>query len=153
MIERSLDYDLIREIVTDERIYRVTSDDLAPEPDMIRIPASEDIVYLLARDDGHTLGFAMFNPVNGVTYEAHICFLRCAYGAKAKAAFAQMLAWMWSWTIAERICGAIPDYNRLAIAFCKRIGFGEYGVNPQSWLKNGRLHDMVMLGISRPKTI
>jgi len=150
-IERSRDYALLWRISVDPHIYRVTSDDFSPRPNQWKVAQREDLIYLLAREDSQVLGFCAFIPVNGVTFESHLCFLQCAYGPKAAAAFEQMLRWMWAGTRAERICGAVPDYNRRAIKFSERAGFEQYGRNLACWMKNGRLHDMVLRGISRPK--
>lgn len=150
LIERSRDYALLMRIATEPTIYRLTSDDCSPLPQAWRIPEREDCIYLLARSGNEILGFAAFFPVNGITVEAHLCFLRSAYGPKAFASFIKMLGWIWGATKAHRIIGAVPSYNRLAITFAERAGFGVYGVNPKAWLKDGKLYSMICLGISRP---
>jgi RimJ/RimL family protein N-acetyltransferase len=147
-IERSRDYDLLWRIATDPSIYGPASDDFSPEREAWDIPQRDDFVYLLARSGKQVLGFAAFFPVNGVTVDAHLCFL--SRGPVNQQAFAKMLGWMWGATKTERIVGAIPEYNRAAISFSRRAGFLEYGVNPKSWMKDGKLHSLICLGISRP---
>jgi RimJ/RimL family protein N-acetyltransferase len=147
-IERSRDYSLLWQIVMQDSIYRITSDDFSPTPSRWKIAEREEFIYLLARQAGEVLGFCAFYPVNGVTFEAHLCFL--SRGSVNQDAFAQMLAWMWKNTRATRIVGSIPDYNRSAIKFSERAGFAVYGINPQSWMKDGQLRDLILLGISRP---
>jgi hypothetical protein len=149
-IERSRDYALLMRIATEPKIYRLTSDDCSPLPQAWRIPEREDCIYLLARSGDEILGFAAFFPVNGITVDTHLCFLKNAYGPKAFASFIKMLGWMWGATKTQRIIGAIPEYNRAAISFSRRAGFLEYGVNPKSWMKDGKLHSLICLGISRP---
>jgi len=152
-IERTREYSLLQRIVTAERIFERTADDFSPAPSEWLIPDREGLIYLLARDGNQILGFCVFVPVNGVTYEVHVCFLRIAYGEKALASFARMLGWMWGATETQRIIGAVPEYNAAAIHFARRAGFEVFGVNQKSWLKHGRLHDQVMLGISRPENL
>lgn len=167
-ISRSRDYALLWRIASSPEIFRVTSDDFSPAAGcQPRLPMREDCIYLMATQEpsfsigggdtgGRTftspqpriLGFVVFFPVNGVTYESHLCFL--SRGPVNQIAFRQMLGWMWANTRAERICGGIPDFNRAAIKFVEKCGFTEYGVNPQSWSKNRKLHDLVLYGISRP---
>lgn len=147
-IERSRDYALLMRIATEPTIYRLTSDDCSPLPQAWRIPEREDCIYLLARIDQQLLGFVAFYPVNGVSYEAHLCFL--SRGPVNQLAFAKMLGWIWGATKAQRLIGAVPSYNRLAIAFAEKAGFSAYGVNPKAWLKSGKLYSMICLGISRP---
>jgi RimJ/RimL family protein N-acetyltransferase len=152
-IERSFCYAELAGIVRSDRIYEITSDDFSSSPAQYFIPEDERLIYLVAKDGDQVLGFCAFVPVNGVTYDTHVCFLRCAYGENARLAFAAMLAWMWARTRAERIVGAVPDYNPLAVRFAERAGFEHYGRNPRSWMKGGRLHDQILLGISRPTGI
>jgi RimJ/RimL family protein N-acetyltransferase len=162
-IERSRDYALLRRIAIDARIYRLTSDDFSPPPDEWQIAEREDCIYLLATDQHETprfgnpqdvakeaLGFCVFCPVNGVTFDVHVCFLKWAYGMNAFLAFHKMLVWMWANTRAMRITGAVPDYNPVAIRFAVNSGFEVYGRNPLSWMKGGKLYDLVLLGMSRP---
>lgn len=149
-ISRSRDYSLLWRIATSPRIYRMTSDDRSPAPLRWRIQEREDCIYLLAKAGNQILGFCAFYPVNGATYETHVCFLEEAYGQKALAAFKTMLWWIWENTRAARIVGSVPDFNELAIAFAKRAGFEVYGVNHKSFLKDGRLRNQICMGISKP---
>jgi RimJ/RimL family protein N-acetyltransferase len=57
---------------------------------------------------------------------------------------------MWQNTRCERITGGCPAFNTRALAWCKALGFKEFGINQASFQKSGQLHDLVMLGISRP---
>jgi hypothetical protein len=43
----------------------------------------------------------------------------------------------------------VPANNRLALSFAKSCGMTEYGLNPQSFLKDGQLYDQVLLGVSK----
>jgi RimJ/RimL family protein N-acetyltransferase len=148
VIEHTKNYPLLMRIATHPRIYRPSSDDASPRPEAWRIPERDDCIYLLARIDQQLLGFVAFYPVNGVTYEAHLCFL--SRGPVNQQAFAKMLGWMWGATKAQRIIGAIPSYNRAAIAFAEKAGCTVYGVNPKSWMKDKKLYSLICLGISRP---
>jgi RimJ/RimL family protein N-acetyltransferase len=147
-IKRSRDYALLSRIATSHEIYRATSDDFSPPAEQWRISERDDFIYLVASIARCVLGFCAFYPVNGVSYEAHLCFL--SRGEVNRQAFRKMLDWVWQHTRARRIFGGIPDYNRAAIAFVKRAGFEQFGVNPRSWMKGGTLYDQVLLGISRP---
>lgn len=157
-ISRSRNYSLLWRIAMDEHIYRVTSDDYSPAPSQWKLAEREDCFYLLAtqavkpsfEDIASIYGFCAFHPLNGVTYQAHVCFLKYAYGETALSAFKEMLQWMWKNTKAERIVGYVPDYNHLAARFAVRAGFEIFGVNQKSWMKKGVLHDQYCFGISRP---
>lgn len=147
-ISRSRDYALLNRIATSPEIYRASSDDGSPRPTLWRLSEREDSIYLLAQEGEQILGFCAFYPLNAVTFESHLCFL--SRGPVNEFCYREMLSWMWANTKAQRIIGAIPEYNHLAIAFCKRIGFERFGWNRDSWLKDGKLYAQVWMGISRP---
>jgi L-amino acid N-acyltransferase YncA len=149
-ITRSFSYSKLAEVVTSERIYDLTSDDFSPPPAKWLIPECEDVIYLLAREGERVLGFCAFVPRNGVTYEVHVCFLKCAYGQKALSSFIKMIGWMWGVTRAQKLVGFVPDSNPLAVNFARRAGFAVCGVIHKSWMKRGRLHDQICLELSRP---
>ena len=44
----------------------------------------------------------------------------------------------------------VPRDNRVAYHFALAAGMNVYGQNECSFLKNGKLHDQICLGISRP---
>lgn len=56
--------------------------------------------------------------------------------------------WVWEHIPCRRIIVNVPACNRLALAYMKRIGFEEFGINQASFLKNGRIYDQICLGIS-----
>ena len=148
-IERSFDYALLAAIGNEPSVYKMSADDYSPIRGAWKPIESQQIVYLVAHEKNNLLGFCAFVPENQVCFVAHILFLPVAYGSRSRRAFAAMLEWMWENTVAERIVGQIPVFNRLAIQFAKECGCREMGINPRSWKKGGHLHDRVMLGISR----
>lgn len=151
MIERSRDYLHVRLLMTQPEIYRHSADDYHPDPEKWRPIESDFVVYLVARDAAGLFGFGAFVPRTWSCYEAHLGFLRRSFGSQALDSYRSMLAWMWqNKPRAARIVGEIDVANRRAIAFAKRAGFSEYGLNPRSWFKGGTLRDRVCLGISRP---
>jgi RimJ/RimL family protein N-acetyltransferase len=149
-VDRTFDYALIKMIATHPAVFRYVADDFHKDPEAWEPVPSEEIYYLLAQDEDGPLGFVGFFPRTGICFEGHLCFLPRAYGGPAFASFRVMLLWMWENTPAKRICGEIADDNNAAITFALRAGCEIYGVNHQSWLKNGIVHDRIALGISRP---
>lgn len=149
MIERTRDYDLIRQLATHPAIYPYIADDYHPNPEKWKPIESDFVAYLIARDYQGAFGFAAFVPKNWACYEAHLGFLPRSYGPVALASFREMLAWIFAHTKAARIVGEIDARNRRAMRFVKAAGFTEYGINPKSWLKDGALRDRVCFGISK----
>lgn len=153
-IRRTFDYDLVSEIANRQENYRITRDDFSPPMGEFQAARTDKIYYLMALDikndnEQEILGFGAFIPQNAVCFDAHICFLPCAYGRTEQSCRA-MFEWLWKRTDCRKITGAIARYNRLAIALARRCGMKIEGVNFASFLKDGKLHDQVLLGISKP---
>jgi RimJ/RimL family protein N-acetyltransferase len=147
-IENTNDWDLVRKIVTHEKVYDHISDDFSPAAHDWQPFKSEGIYYLLVTED-HPLGlFALFQH-NGICWTVHTCLLPEAYGEKAKEAGKEGQRWMWENTPCQRIITEVPSYNRLALKFAKDCGMTEYGVNPKSYMKHGKLRDVVLLGVNK----
>jgi hypothetical protein len=150
MIERIQDPALVKMLATHPAILPYISDDWTRKPEEWDAPVNDSIVYLVASDAGISFGFGAFVPQTWTCYQAHLGFLPSSYGDVAITAFKEMLGWMWANSTAARLVGEICQENRRAIAFAKRAGFEEYGINQKSFLRGGVLRDQVCLGISKP---
>jgi RimJ/RimL family protein N-acetyltransferase len=147
-LERTTDATLVRKILTHPSIFPWVTDDstvvLDEEPD--KIP---DLVWcVVAREDTDVLGLVTFIPQNAVCWDVHLAFLPCAWGAKAKEAIDRAFRFIAQQTTCRRLVGSVPVYNRLAIAAAKRAGMQQFGINEQSFLKDGRLWDQAVLGMN-----
>lgn len=147
-LDRSKDYDLIQAIIQDPRIYDRLSDDGSPKREDFRPIESDQLIYLMVRDD-RPLGLFMFVPQNAICIEVHTCLLPESWGSKAKEAGKRAGEWIFTNTPFRRIVTNVPRYNRLALRFAEQCGMTTFGVNPKSYLKNGELHDQIMLGMSK----
>jgi RimJ/RimL family protein N-acetyltransferase len=144
---RTFDYELVGAIMRHPSLYQ--ADDFSPRREDYNPDENPLICYVLVEDAGEVLGLFILAPQNHICWEIHTRLLPCAWGERAAAAAKGILEWVWANTPAQRLVTFCPAYNRLAIRFAKRAGMTEYGRNPQSWQKDGRLHDQVLLGISR----
>lgn len=141
------DLELVRRVMTHPKIYRHLADDGCPPPDEFRPADHPAILYLTVWQGDELLGLWMLVPHNAVCWEAHTALLPSAWGRAREAARA-MLAWLWAHTGCRRLIGAVPRSNRLAAKLARDAGMREYGVNEKSFLRQGRLEDQIMLGIS-----
>jgi RimJ/RimL family protein N-acetyltransferase len=154
--ERSFDYELIRRILTHERIWPHISDDGSPPAGEYRPFESELIWYVVVRDiypdagPEEILGLWMFTPHNAVCWEVHTALLPEAWGGRAHQAAQLMADWIWRNTPCRRIVTNVPENNRLALRFAQAVGMEVYGCNEKSFLKGGKLLDQILLGISKP---
>lgn len=151
--EPTNDEDLIKSMVTHVKIYPSVVDDHAPSRAEYQPPMHPSLLYLVVRDHDELQGLFFFHPINAVTFEVHTCLLPHSWGGRARAIAREMLKWLWANTDAHRLITSVPDYNRLALVFAKAAGMKEYGRNPESFMKDGKLRDLILLGIGRPKEI
>jgi RimJ/RimL family protein N-acetyltransferase len=151
--ERTQDLELVREILTDPKVYPHVTDDGSPAAAEFTPIDHPSIWYVLVRDQlcgyDQVLGLFMFVPQGAACWEVHTCLLPIAYGRRAAAAAAGAAEWIFEQTECRRIVTSVPAYNRLALRFARQAGMTQYGVNPNSFLKKGKLHDQVLLGLSK----
>lgn len=150
--EPSTDAFLIRYILTHEKVYGRASDDFAPPVAEFQ-PRLEGITYVLLKRDGLHLGLWALMPHSPVLWEVHTCLLPQAWGETAHEAVPGFLEWVWKSTTCKRLITSVPAFNRAALKFAKFAGMKEYGINEDGFQKGNRLHNIHMLGISRPMEI
>lgn len=135
--------------MTHPNIYPHITDDGCPPVEQFEPVISPAIWYVEARDNDVLLGLWAFVPQNAVCWEVHTCLLPHAWGDTAAIAAKELASWIWENTDCRRIVTTVPAYNRLAYRFARKAGMTEYGRNPKSFLKNGKLYDQLLLGLSR----
>ena len=146
---RTTDWEAIKKIVTHPSVYSKVTDDFSPSPVDWEPVKDEMIWYVLALEDAQVLGLLMFWPDNPVCWKVHMCMLPCAYGDMARVATRGAIEWIFAQTSCRRVVGELPADNKLALRLALNIGMEEYGCNPRSFLKGGRLLDTVLVGISK----
>jgi len=150
-LERTLDYELVRGIVTHPKVYPHVADDGAPKAQDWQALASDTVWYILVRLDGTPAGVFILVPQNAICYELHTCLLPMLWGS-AIVAGQLMFTWMFEHSPARRIMTNVPDYNRLALRAAQKSGMQEFGVNTKSYLRGGILYNQIMLGISKEES-
>lgn len=145
------DLNVIAETITHPRIYPFVSDDLSPSRESF-IPCDHPSLYYLgAWDQQEYLGLWMLAPANSICWEVHTCLLPNAWGKRAIEATRGAIEHVWTETACQRIITVVPAYNSLALRLAEKAGMTRYGVNPKSFLKDGLLHDQILLGVSKPE--
>jgi len=147
------DWGYLRLVATDPRLWDHLSDDFAPAAEEWQPTDSPAMLYVKVSDDGEALGFFLLACFSPILFQVHTALLPSAWGAKAKEAARELVAWVWRETTCQRLTTEVPACNRLALAFAKRAGMTEYGRNPRAYQKNGELVDLILLGLSRPKEL
>ncbi len=149
--ERTRNWELIKRIVTHPKIYPHVSDDFCPPAEKWEPSHDESIWYVLCKDGEEVIALWLFMPHTQVCWQVHTCVLPAAYGPRARAAVEALAGWLWvNAPVCQRVVTDVPQYNRLAFRYALLAGMKEYGLNPKSYMKDGKLHDVILLGISRP---
>lgn len=142
------DLDLIRPAVCHERIYPRTVDDNSPTREAFTPP--EICLYATVWQGEEYGGVFGLVPHNSVLAELHTALLPSMWGDAAEVG-RHFIGWVFETTSFQRLIGAIPEFNRLALRMAKSSGMTEYGVNPGSFLKHGKLHSLIMVGVSKER--
>lgn len=144
MIKRTFDLDVIHSVFKNKNLAKYLTDDFT---EIEEYPIHDMIYYLEARDT-ELIGLFMCVQMNSICLDAHVAMLQ--RGRKTKVAGNEAIEWIFKNTGYEKINATIPMFNKLAIKYAKDIGFTEEGVNRGSFIRNGKIHDQLYLGIRRP---
>jgi RimJ/RimL family protein N-acetyltransferase len=132
--------------------WRTISDD-SMSPIGWELPSGDECIYLgVIDDDGDLVGIWAIFRHNAALADMHVCFTKKGFGHTALKSGIMALNWLWRYTDFNRIMAQIPVGNRLALKLAQRIGMTQFGINPDSWLKNGKYHDLILMGVTREAT-
>jgi RimJ/RimL family protein N-acetyltransferase len=141
------DLEFIKKCLTDKYVWESSRDDgfSNVDPDLFFPSLIHGIVYLKAGEFGLLIGI----PVNCITYDVHIALLPEARGM-AKIICEEAIDWIFNATDKPiRLIASIPEFNKYAIKLATDTGMEFIGINKMSFLKNGKLFDQHMFGISK----
>lgn len=148
MIERTHDMALVKRLFIHPKVWPHISDD-GCDADSFEPVDHDAVIYLKLMDGDAVGGVLMMVPQNSVTYDLHTVILPEHRGAFTRKAGQAMLAWMFSHTNARKINTKVPEPNKPALRAALDVGFEIEGVDRKSFLKDGVLHDQVMLGVCK----
>ena len=149
-IEKTNDCALIKRIFTHPGAWEWMRDDFSPPREEWEPIESESVIYLAAKHDSKVFGLFALVPDNAICWKVHVCMLPAGYGALSREAFLELFRWVWQYTRCLRLVGYVAESNRKALKLALDVGMQQYGTNPDSWLKDGKLQAQVLLGISKP---
>ena len=147
-IERNFDTALARKIITHPQVYPNVTDDFSPPAEEFEVPPNPCIFQLLAKHNNEPFGLFMLIPQTFVCWEIHTFMLPKAWGKWTADAGKAALRWMFENTPCQRIISNIPEYDTRTLLYALKV-FSIYGVNPTSYLKNGKLHNQILVGINK----
>ncbi|MDA8178304.1 MAG: GNAT family protein [Deltaproteobacteria bacterium] len=126
---------------------RLFDDSDVPTRDEIRGVLSDESFYVLMPAEGAILIASPLVYASLVVHQAAVPQIR---GKAVVQAGRLAVRWMFDNVgSCQKLVGMIPDYNPPAIAAAKRVGFAIEGCITGAVLRGGKLHDLVVLGLSR----
>lgn len=145
--ERIHDPELVKSVLLHPDIFATIAEDAADdfEPDM------EGSIWL-AMLAPNLVGLYQIERLNGITAQLHANVLPESRKAHSKATGWAALDWvMENLPDIHKLIAVVPVIYPNVKAFTCSFGFREEGVNRESYLKNGEIHDQWILGITRPE--
>lgn len=148
MIVRTFDIALIKGAVTHPHNWKWVSDDYCDSQNYE--PCVDDAFYWLEYvHNGVHMGVYLVHPHNAVLCEIHTCLLPEARGKIARIAANEVLSWVFENTSFAKVMTHVPVNNPLALAYARRVGMKDEGVNRQSIQVGGELMDQFSLGVTK----
>jgi len=146
---RTHDYKTVWGVLTSPDLYPLLGDDTAPPWWRFKVNEHPDIWYVLAQSSGRLAGLFSLIPQNAICWEVHVAMYPETPRAQKWCAARMLPAWLAEHTNCRRLVAAVPAYNARAIAYGTHgIGLRYVGRHTAAFLKNGDLHDLVLLGRS-----
>jgi hypothetical protein len=95
--------------------------------------------------DGDYKGCFRLGAITSVCHEVHMIVPR----GNIQAYCLEFFRWCLANTDLQKMVCNVPEFKRGAISTAKRMGFSEQGRNSHAFRKNGQLHALIQLGITR----
>lgn len=140
--------DLVDSILRHNSIYPYVIDDYSADQAVFTFEEilSSPACYALMPNEGSLF---VFIPQNGILYEVHCAVLPEWRGMQAVGAAKAAKDWMYANTPCQKIFTVCPAYNAAAYALARRSGMTRVGVITNSFLKGGKLIDLILLSCGK----
>jgi len=137
------DKELISKILNHPKVYKWITDDCSPK--VYEPVIQHNVIYLTNETQS---GIVRIDPMNGICCQAHIALLPEMNG-NGKEFVISAMTWGFSKTKYMKVVAFISENNRLAIKLVKDCGFNEEGRLKKSRLKNWKMYDQIIYGITK----
>jgi len=137
------DKEAIAKVFNHPAVYNWITDDCSPEiyePDM-------DAKFIYLMDDTKN-GVVRLDPINSICCQAHIALTPKLWGSGCEFV-RDVIAWGVKNTLYMKVIVMIPAFNKLTIRLVEKIGFSREGVIKKSFLKNWKLYDQELWGLTK----
>lgn len=91
----------------------------------------------------------LYFPRTLTWWEVHTLVLPEGRGKKAIEDGKAGLRWVFNNSSCEKVVSLVPEFNRQALLYAKRVGLTVEGINRKSFRKDGHLYDQIQVGICK----
>lgn len=147
MIFATKNIDEVSRVLNHPKVYSWVSDDFSSKPYVP--PVNENIVYLM---DETKRGVVVIHPMNSIACYIHIALTPEMWGNGVKFA-KDCILWGVENTRYMKAVVMIPIFNRLTIRLVKKCGFKKEGLLKKSFLKDWKLYDQEVYGITKAQVL
>jgi len=131
----------VSKIMNHPKVYRWLGDDCSP----LMYEPEDKGIYLI---DDTKSGVVRLDHINGICCQVHIALTPNMWG-KGIEFGKRCIEWAITNTRYIKAIVMIPTYNRLTISLVKKCGFTQEGLIRKSFLKDWKLYDQVIFGITK----
>ena len=146
-VQRTNDADIVRAVMTHPDMWATVAED-GHDPDDYT-PDMTGACWLVMRDGDTLIALYSLDQINAVTLEIHAQVLPKHRKEYSRATGKAALQWIVEHTDCQKVIAWVPALYPNVRDFTVSQGFQIEGVSRKSYLKNGELHDLTLLGITR----
>jgi len=151
-VQTTSNVDLIKEVLNDQRLYEVTTEDgTGPletfNPDVI------DTIWVALIDDETIIGFMIAEQVSKAVLSVHVAIRSDEWGnSKRNVELGkQAIALLLSAETIHKVVAQIPVEDQHVLRYAQRVGLRREGINRESFLRKGKLLDQYYMGMVEPQ--
>ncbi|HAV4987985.1 TPA: DUF2824 family protein [Acinetobacter nosocomialis] len=138
------DLEEINKIILNDNVQKDICDDLTRNKKVLDLSGYEWIGVI---ENNITQGLFLLIKHNSIAIEIHTCLLPSLRGSKAIEAGKLILKLIFE--NHQKVISWIPENNRKAKLFAQMQGFQVEGINRASFLKDGKLLDQFLVGLTK----
>jgi len=146
-VERTNDADLVISVMTQPSMWATVAED-GQDPDDYT-PDMVGVCWIVMWCGLELIALYSLDQINAVTLEIHAQVLPEHRKGYSRATGKAALQWIVDHTDCQKVIAWVPALYPNVRDFTVSQGFQIEGVSRKSYLKNGELHDLTLLGITR----
>ena len=137
------------EIVVGE-LWDYLKDDSEIYPEDYQVPMDEDHRWYVSIEDNEVIGVYYVHRVNHITWQIHTHVRKKHWGSGKTVPHAKAIVeFVFNETGAHKLIATIPESAPQVLDYAKHTGFIEEGRRTSSYMKDGKIYDEILLGITR----